>query len=327
MGVQPSQQVLTPGIDPTGFASISGAQLLQLVSGAVFVNGKGGVLYTFDDVNGNPTVPNAVGTVGWQSYIWARVGAAKTSLYLWNPNISQDPTYQFWQNFTISSIPAQSIVAAMIANGTITDTQMHDIGLAKVIPSLVDSNNNSTANDVVVVNANATGLSYASPLTIGRILQQTRITSGGSSTGNNATRFAYTTAPLFTQGDPIPEFSNVLFTPKSINSSVSVKVFAPVVAYTGNDYVVLALFKGLANQAVAAALGWCPGATTHYPATPLHIYYTFNPGSLAQIRFDVRFGAAANNSAAGLGTTTGADNVFGGAVTGFGCWMEITEYL
>jgi len=125
--------IFTAGLDPTGFASISGAQLKQLVASAQFASGIGGIIVTVDsgDV---PVLPDTTDYPTFENFIWLRVATnygATVILYTWNPNATYILSYHEgnittnWTPAFISAIPPQSILGSQIANGTITATQVN----------------------------------------------------------------------------------------------------------------------------------------------------------------------------------------------------------
>jgi hypothetical protein len=111
--------------DPTGYDTISGAQLLQLVSGLAPQAYIGWNVVTDDDNAGNPAVPNAIVTTKWKYYSWIRRAKnGSVILYVWNPAASTDATYLNWQQANISSIVTGSITGSQIAAQTITGTNI-----------------------------------------------------------------------------------------------------------------------------------------------------------------------------------------------------------
>ncbi len=127
------QQVLNSGIDPTGYTSISGSELKQLVDEAQPVDGIGFNITT-EDVAGNPVVPDPTdtGMEKLESFIWRRVTADTVVLYSWNPNAATDVTYLKWQSATQLSIAPNSIVTSMIRNAAVTDEKIASISASKV---------------------------------------------------------------------------------------------------------------------------------------------------------------------------------------------------
>lgn len=132
----PSLIDLQPQIDPSGYATTSGSQLLQLVAGAIAYTDKGFNIVTFD-VAGNPTVPDArtdssTTATKWQRYLWIRVAATSVGLYVWNPNGPTDTTYLQWQSVNIAGIAAGSIVNFMIADNTIQSSKIVSLDYSKL---------------------------------------------------------------------------------------------------------------------------------------------------------------------------------------------------
>jgi len=181
-----SQQVLTTGLDPTSFTSITGAQLAQMVNNATFATGIGGVIVTVDGAGGGPTTPNATSDTTLQTYVWVRLGNPVASSnanssavgYVWNPNAANptDPTQLLnWNPITAGSIAAGSIMGYMIAaatipasalQGGITSSQV--VGLAALFASALTSS--STPNGGAIAGSFGGGFSLlAQAVTAGTI--------------------------------------------------------------------------------------------------------------------------------------------------------------
>jgi hypothetical protein len=85
---QPSTiDVVTP-FDPTGYSTISGAQLEQFAGGIAPYSDKGFVVITTDTA-GSPNVPAANTTTKWQNYIWLRISSTYVTAYVWNPMVTR----------------------------------------------------------------------------------------------------------------------------------------------------------------------------------------------------------------------------------------------
>lgn len=125
------QQDIEKPFDPTGYSSISGSQLAELIDGATPADDKGFIVVT-DDVSTVPQVPDAVTTTKWQRYIWKRVSATTVSLYVWNDNGAVDATYLKWIPATIAGIAAGSIVNTMIADNTIQSVKIVSLDWSKL---------------------------------------------------------------------------------------------------------------------------------------------------------------------------------------------------
>jgi len=107
--------------DPTGYASLSGAQIAQLVGGLTPNTNAGiGLSIVTTDVGGNPTVPNVAAYPKLANYLWIRIQPAAQTVvtYVWNPNAAVSATLQQW--VVASPNAAASITGAMIAANTIT---------------------------------------------------------------------------------------------------------------------------------------------------------------------------------------------------------------
>ena len=125
--------IFAPGLDPTGFTQITGAQLKQLVASAQFASGIGGVIVTVDS-GAVPVLPDTTDYPTFENFIWLRVATtygATVVLYTWNPNATYILSYTGgnvttnWTPAFTGAIPPQSILGSQIANGTITATQVN----------------------------------------------------------------------------------------------------------------------------------------------------------------------------------------------------------
>ena len=126
--------------DPTGYVSISGADLLQLIQGAYPQTDKGLVIQSVD-VAGNPQVPNATVTPKWKNYVWLRQSATLISVYVWNDNGAPDVTYLKWTPFTIAGIGVGNITGTMIATGSsgVTDANIVSVDWSKITGNIPSS--------------------------------------------------------------------------------------------------------------------------------------------------------------------------------------------
>jgi len=123
---------LSSSIDPTGYASITGAQLLQLIAGANPYTDKGFVVTTTDSA-GAPVTPNANATTKWKRYIWLRIRSDAVDVYVWNPyTANADTALLNWQSVVVAGIGAGSIVANMIADNTISDIKIVSLDWSKI---------------------------------------------------------------------------------------------------------------------------------------------------------------------------------------------------
>ena len=132
---QPSAIDVIAPFDPTAYGTITGAQLLQLVSGVVPYTDKGFTVVTVD-VAGVPQVPDAAGTTKWRSYLWVRQSATSVAAYLWNPAAASDATYQKWVSINVSALGVGAVVGYMIADFTISSDKIISLDAAKLTGSL-----------------------------------------------------------------------------------------------------------------------------------------------------------------------------------------------
>lgn len=143
---QPSIQLFNPPFDPTGYLSITGAQLLQYITGLTTLADKGLFIPT-TDIALVATVPDANTTTEWQSYGWIRRQTSAVSLYLWNPtaadNIDPNTSQNLlkWYSITSASIPDGSITNAKLANNAVTDAKVNDVSFGKItgVPTYIQS--------------------------------------------------------------------------------------------------------------------------------------------------------------------------------------------
>src|SRR5678815_4420637 len=128
---QPSLQDFIAPFDPTAYANITQAELLQLVTGAIPYLDKGMVVVTAD-VAAVPQVPDAIGITKWQTFLWSRILATSVIVYVWNPTAASDPTYQKWQPITVTSIAPGTITTAMIQDLAVIDSKIGNVSWGKV---------------------------------------------------------------------------------------------------------------------------------------------------------------------------------------------------
>ena len=137
----PQTNDLIVGLDPTGFANITGAQLAQLVNSATPESDRGFIIVS-TDTGINPNVPDAstaTGTPAWQRYIWLRISAISAIPYVWNPTGANtiDPISQVsmlkWQSVAQSSIGNGVITNKMIADYTIEDAKIVGLSYSKLV--------------------------------------------------------------------------------------------------------------------------------------------------------------------------------------------------
>lgn len=271
----PSQTDVVAPFDPTGYTSITSAQLLQLVSGLAPYADKGFIIQTTDALSGvdplqslEPNVPNAIDETKWQRYLWIRISPSVTNngvttspiiaVYAWNPGAAVGALLQ-WVPVGVGTIGAGSIVGSQIAAGTISDINIADVAWNKIIgvPTLAPSNNSITTDMIIngavtLQKLSASGL----PLQIPRIN-----VSGTSLEFVQQNKIAYTPNPNAAQaGYPLVVASDgsgyVVGTPapssNQINQLLKVSDVAPYytsIAHIGTGstptYATMALITGL----------------------------------------------------------------------------------
>jgi len=149
-----SQQVIVSGLDPTAYATISGAQLLQMFSLATFATSVGGVITTVDSA-GTPSVPAGGTDTTLQNYVWIRVSATSTQAYVWNPLISSNATYLKWQPMLQAALGVNNVTGGIYGNialSTITPDNISSVQGSQIAGQL-----SSSASANLVTNATAAG--------------------------------------------------------------------------------------------------------------------------------------------------------------------------
>ena len=122
------------GIDPTGFTSISGAQLAQLVDGATPYSDKGLIIVT-SDIGDVPDVPDARtghGNEKWQRYLWIRQTVNSVNAYVWNTGISDTGAFYGWVSVNIAGIGDGSVTTAKLADLAVTDDKVSGVSYSKI---------------------------------------------------------------------------------------------------------------------------------------------------------------------------------------------------
>ena len=135
-----STQDIQEPFDPTGYASISGAQLKQFLNGATPFTDKGIIIATADTA-GVPEVPDAATNTKWQNYIWLRIGASSVTPYIWNDSAANHTdgsgnNILKWYTIASSSIGVGTITNAMIADNTIQSVKIVSLDAGKLTGSL-----------------------------------------------------------------------------------------------------------------------------------------------------------------------------------------------
>lgn len=130
-----STQNVSAPFDTTGYTSISGAQLKQLIDGIDLYADKGLILKT-TDAGVTPDVPDAATNTEWQRCIWFRISATSVSGYFWNPAVVSDATLLKWRPFMDAAIGVGAIQTYMIADNAVTDVKIVSMDASKLTGSL-----------------------------------------------------------------------------------------------------------------------------------------------------------------------------------------------
>jgi len=183
---------LQVGFDPTGYTSISGAQLAQLVNSSTTSSDRGMILITTDSA-GVPVIPDASTTTEWQRFLWLRLSPLTTSFIVcaWNPDQTYNMGYSNssgttvstnWNPISSGAIPSGSIKGYQIANATITaDKLAGGIALSQIAgsSSLLTTSTTPTAGDI--------SGSFAAGFTIGNnAVTSTKLASDAAVDANRA---------------------------------------------------------------------------------------------------------------------------------------------
>ena len=121
--------------DPTAYTNISGAQLLQMISGATPYTDRGIVIRTYD-TGLIPNPPDAVTYPKLKAYLWLRQSTTSATLYNWvdgaGTNYVNTTSILQWYPASASAIGAGSINGYQIASNTIQDSNIIALNWSKL---------------------------------------------------------------------------------------------------------------------------------------------------------------------------------------------------
>jgi len=174
-----STQDFNAPFDPTAYTQISGAQLLQLITGASPGDDRGIFVFSQDTL-GVPDVPNASSVTKYQRCAWIRLGATAVTVYVWNPaSPNADPTLLFWNSLSTASIGAGEITTSLLANQSVTDEKIVSMDASKLTGSLPA---NILATLVSLASACAgdlAGSTWANPIIANGVVSTAKLADGG----------------------------------------------------------------------------------------------------------------------------------------------------
>ncbi len=315
----PSNIDILPPFDVTGYATLTAAQLQQLVSGLIPQTDKGMIVVT-TDVNDVPEVPDAEVTTKWQNYLWLRVSATMSTVYAWNVNaLNPDNDLLRWIPVTISGIGPGDITTDMIADGAVTyaklatnavsgikvaddgiwPAKLNSAGTVGQVPRIdasgilfeyfdptIIANPTPADYNKLLAADNVGGFEYIAKSTVGAVVQEVFVEDDDiDDSAGTALLTNLLTHPTITMGKDIPGLTVAAFTPLNIGSTIMVDCLVNLKTIDVSDgYCVLALFKDDATNAVAATVETSIPELKQY-----HLRYKFVSPSLASIKFAIRF--------------------------------------
>lgn len=190
-----STQDLNAPFDTTAYTQISGAQLLQLITGASPADERGIFIFT-EDVAGVPTVPDAATVTKYQRCAWIRLSATAVSVYVWNPySPNSDPTLLYWNSLSTASIGLGSITTAMLANNSVTDEKIVSMDASKLTGSLPANILATLVSLASAATGDLTGSTWANPIIAPGVISTSKL-AVGSVTANILATDAVETAKI-----------------------------------------------------------------------------------------------------------------------------------
>jgi len=302
-----SQQILVPGIDPTAYPTITGGQLAQLVSAAIFAASVGAVITTTDDASSNPTVPQAQTDTTLKQYLWVRVGngsqtVGTVTLYMWNPNGASVGTLLQWQSLSQGSISPLSITGSMIAPSTIDKTKISGVldatqiaGLSPLSQFLLASTifgtpgAPQTYDQFIKLPANSSvySLANASTLTSGKLLSHGFSSTTGAVNQNTTAMASDVAASLSTSQQKL--FSSIASPAfASVANTIDLKVTIPVYVSTSVS-VWFGIYDDIATTWLA--YGHRSSSAAASGVDNIHIHYQYAVPAPGIRTYSVYFGS------------------------------------
>jgi hypothetical protein len=302
--------IFAPGLDPTGFTQITGAQLKQLVASAQFASGIGGVIVTVDS-GAVPVLPDTTDYPTFENFIWLRVATtygATVVLYTWNPNATYILSYTGgnvttnWTPAFTGAIPPQSILGSQIANGTITATQ---VNIANLLTAM-----GLTPSSYITTATTPTGGQIGGSYGAGLTLNNNTVTSAEIAVdGVNGIQTANINAKQVTAAKMLGGTINqILATTDGANSAawvagntVGARILQQIVYYdssilTDTNHLAITSLPQFSAAGTLYGSAGTPGGTSAYPPSNTGLIAPITPKNAAstiRVRACVKLGVSA----------------------------------